>query len=160
MSSAPEEWIAFKAATQELDALLARSAALSPEARQHALIGALDRLELSCLALPEVTPDERAGDSPNTHRARYASLSSAFPELGYYYNIRAVPPDPPEEPTVGDAADDLADILRDLDGALWVEREEGWRNGVWEAKFGYEHHFGAHLADLRSYLYRLRFFGP
>jgi hypothetical protein len=160
MSDAPEEWFAFKAVARELDAILARSAALSSEARQYALIVVLDRLELACLALPEVEPDERGGDSPNTYRARYTSLSSAFPELGYYYNIRAVPPDPPEEPTVGDAADDLADILRDLDGALWVEQEEGWRNGVWEAKFGYEHHFGAHLVNLRSYLYRLRFFGP
>lgn len=132
-----------------------------PDTRQRALIIALDQLELVSLALPDIEPDVTDGEgSPNTHSERYASLSSAFPELGYYYNVRAVPPDPPEEPTIGDAADDLADILRDLDGALWVEQEQGWRNGVWEAKFGYEHHFGAHLADLRMYLYRLRFFGP
>jgi hypothetical protein len=160
MTDAPEEWIAFKAAARDLDLLVARSAAVLPEDRQHALMIALDRLELSCLALPEVEPDDSVGESPNTYTARYQSLSSAFPELGYYYTVRASPPDKPEEPTVGDAADDLADILRDLDGALWAEQHEGWRNGIWEAKFGYEHHFGAHLVGLRSYLYRLRFFGP
>lgn len=160
MNDAPKEWIEFNAVAQDLSALLARSAAMSPEERQHALIAILDRVELACLALPGVEPDEGVGESPNTHNERYAALSSAFPELGYYYNVRAVPPDPPEEPTVGDAADDLADILRDLDGALWVEQQEGWRNAIWVAKFGYEHHFGSHLVDLRAYLYRLRFFGP
>lgn len=119
----------------------------------------LSRLEVATLTLPDVAPDDREERGPNTHDARRAAVAKAFPELGYYHSIRPSTPDEAQEVTIGDAVDDLADILGDIDKAIWVEASQGWRNGVWEAKFGYEHHFGAHLVDLRSYLYRLRFFG-
>lgn len=148
-------------AVRDLEALIERAVNLSPEDRQHELIEKLNKLELACLALPNVEPDtDDDAQSPNTHMDRRRTLGAAFPELGVYHKVRPSPPEDAEEIGFGDAANDLADILRDADDALWVERCQSLPNAVWQARFNYEHHFGSHLADLRSYLYRLRFFGP
>lgn len=131
------------------------------EDRQRDLLIVLNKLELQCLALPDLTPDgDDKGASPNTYDVRRAAVSMAFPELGFYHTATPSSVDQPAEMVVGDAVNDLADILRDIDDVCWVENAEGRINAVWQAKFNYEHHFGSHLADLRSYLYRLRFFGP
>jgi hypothetical protein len=159
MSEAPESWIAFKAVALELKALVANAHKMSTEDRQVALIRALSRLEVAALDLPDVSTDKEGESGPNTYDLNRAAVTASFPELGYYHSIRPSSPVEDQEVTIGDAVDDLSDILRDIDEALWVETLKGWRKGVWEARFGYEHHFGAHLADLRSHLYRLRFFG-
>ena len=154
------EWMTYKAVASELEALLARAGQLQAEDRQKQLLQALSRLELACLDLPDVEPDDQDGNSPNTYDSRRALVASAFPEFGLYRTIRSASVDEVEEVGVGDAIDDLADILRDIDGALWTEASQSETNAIWEAKFSYEHHSGEHLVDLRSYLYRLRIFGP
>jgi hypothetical protein len=87
-------------------------------------------------------------------------IARAFPEFGYYDVIRPSPPEQEETSDIADAIEDLVEIAEDL---IWAARYDDpfdWRDGAWEAKFSYAHHTGSHLADLRLYLYRLRFFGP
>lgn len=154
------EWAAYKAVVVQLETLISSAAQLEPEDRQKRLLRVLNSLELACLDLPDVEPDDQEGNSPNTYDKRRSEVTTAFPEFGWYHSMRPSAVDEATEAGVGDAVDDLADILRDIDGVLWTEANEGESNAIWEAKFSYEHHAGSHLADLRSYLYRLRFFGP
>lgn len=152
-------WLTFKKCVEELEGLLATGQTRQPEDRQKVLLVVLNRLELACLNLPDVEPTD-GGDSPNTYDARRAQVSSAFPEFGWYHHVRPSHADEEEQVGLGDPLDDLADILRDIDDALWTETNRGMASAIWQAKFNYEHHFGSHISDLRSYLYRLRFFGP
>ncbi|HRE44990.1 MAG TPA: DUF5063 domain-containing protein [Terricaulis sp.] len=159
--SSTHAWDDFVESAQELSALIARAGSLTPEDRQRDLIAALSGLELRCLALPQVEPvDAAGGESPNTHLRWRDAIASAFPEFGLYHSIRPSPASEPESATLSDAVNGLADIMRDIDDALWENGAHGRESGIWQAKFNYEHHLGSHLADLRSYLYRLRFFGP
>jgi hypothetical protein len=84
----------------------------------------------------------------------------AFPEFGYYNFVRPDVPTGAVEPGINDAVDDLDGILADVSHALEHESQFGWERAAWEARESYEAHFGSHLVDLRSYVYRLRFIGP
>jgi hypothetical protein len=153
-------WTAFKEAVDGLESVLRNAASEEPERRQVSLLTALNHLELAVLALPDLAPETSdAGGSPDTHADRRRELQTAFPELGYYNTADMRSVDPEQKAMIGDAADDLADILRDLDDVLWREANEGVVAAIWQGRESYETHFGAHLADLRAYLYRLRFFG-
>jgi hypothetical protein len=112
--------------------------------------------------LPYVSPDADGDEAsaPNLDASWVDKVGEAFPEFGLYHKIRPAPVSEPEEALAGYAVDDLADILRDLDSALNEASARGINEGIWCAKFKYEWHFGSHLADLRSHVYRLRFFGP
>ncbi len=92
------------------------------------LAGALDRLAVAYHDAPagQAADDER--DAPETDfMESYAALGKRFPEFGLY--AVADPTEPlNDEPMVGDAIDDLADIVRELDEVLWrfdiLERDE------------------------------------
>lgn len=87
-------------------------------------------------------------------------VAQAFPDFGYYNFVRPeVPSGAAIQSGVNDAVDDLAEILADVSGALDHEGQFGWERAAWEARESYETHFGSHLVDLRSYVYRLRFIG-
>lgn len=152
-------WDDFRKVAGELEVLLARAKATAPDDRQRDLLVILSKLELVCLALPYVSPQSDTAQSPNTYDARRAQVVASFPEFGMYHHIRPSPVSDPEDHVVGDAVDDLADILADIDSAFWEEKTHGRDDGIWQAKFSYEHHLGSHLVDLRSHIYRMRFFG-
>lgn len=141
--------------------MLARANAETPERRQEQLLAALNLLELAVLALPDVEPDgDDFGQPPSVYTSRRAAVAAAFPEFGFYSKADMRSVGVPQPVLVGDAVDDLADILADLDCSLWHETHAGVTSAVWEVRQLYEMHFGAHLADLRAYVYRLRFIGP
>jgi hypothetical protein len=98
---------------------------------------------------------EPAGDEEAPSRSYaefYQRAGKAFPELGLYPYA-----DPGEEkPLVADAIDDIADIAGDLAEVLWHFDNTSVANGVWEYRFGYQHHWGDHLHSLRNYLHSTR----
>jgi hypothetical protein len=153
-------WKAFLVAVQDLEALMQRASRMAAENRQRELLILLNKLELACLALPETDPGTGDTDRASTYAVRASQVGDAFPEFGQYHKVRPSPISEQEEAGAGYAIDDLADILGDIDEALLKASIESQDSGVWHAKFSYEHHFGSHLADLRSYLHRLRFYGP
>jgi hypothetical protein len=161
MSGLAQAWGACKEAIAALERVLARASEEVSERRQEQLLAALNVLELAVLALPDVEPDgDDIEQPPHTYEARRTSVDTAFPEFGFYSTADMRNVGAPQPVLVGDAVGDLADILADIDRGLWHETHSGVNNAVWEIRQAYETHFGAHLADLRAYLYRLRFAGP
>ena len=61
---------------------------------------------------------------------------------------------------VGDAVDDITDIVGDLSEALWRYTAVGPDDAHWYFRFSYETHWGRYLHDLRSYIYAKQFYGP
>ena len=57
---------------------------------------------------------------------------------------------------IGDAIDDLTDIIIDFMDIIWYYKNTTVENAVWYMKFGYTAHWGKHLNDLLYYLYHLR----
>jgi hypothetical protein len=160
MTPPPPEWSAVKDAVAGLHAFLASAPTLATEVRHKELLRHLSILDVACLSLPSVSPEfldahELAG------RNFRPVVEASFPDFGYYNFVRPVAPgvEDDDRPVVKDAVDDLEEILSDLDRALQLEAIEGWERAVWEVQESYGIHFGAHLADLRGYLYRTCFLG-
>ena len=121
--------------------------------RLRRLAEALDRLVIEYHHAPDVEPDTVDVESPTVPYEPLAKRASAsFPELGFYADVE---PQGGLEQDVGqgDAIDDLADIARDLTDVLWHLDNLGVNDAVWEFRFGYQSHWGAHLHRLRRYLH-------
>jgi hypothetical protein len=150
----PAAWFDFERVALDLNALLALAPTLPLEFRAVRLTELLNRLEIAVLGLPEMTP---SGELSSVAPERREDVASAFPEFGWYSAVSPSSPDNEEASVVSDACDDLAEILRDVDCALLTAKSCGWIDGAWEARESYAVHMGRHLADLRSYIYYLRF---
>jgi len=93
----------------------------------------------------------------HAYRALRLTASERFPSLGLYGMPDVWKPGRDEEPTVGDAIDDIADIALDL---LRVRRgwdEVGETAALWELRFSFESHWEAHLRGLQLYLFQRRY---
>ena len=56
---------------------------------------------------------------------------------------------------LGDGISDVAEIGQDLMEVLWLLENVGADDAVWMYRWGYHHHWGGHLHNLRRYLHRL-----
>jgi len=92
-----------------------------------------------------------------SYKKRREICSARFPFLGYY-NL-------PENIThqigetswlVGDAIDDLADILGDLQEVLGCYEKNYSNDALWHFSFGYRSHWGYHAENLLWYLHALQ----
>ena len=119
-----------------------------PDAARRAL-SLVTRLYLAALALPSRWCGDRAEVEPPPSPARregYPALVARLPFLQYgeVFDPRPVPPG---EPVVGDLADDLVDILEEVDAGLrWLEAGHP-DEAVWEWGFGLVHHWGEHATS-------------
>jgi hypothetical protein len=105
-------------------------------------------LYLAALALP------RAGEfadepwtSPADLRHRPSPSFAArlpFQLYGEVFDPRKVPP---EQPVVGDLADDLSDIFGDVDRGLVAFEAGRGQEAVWEWGFYLAHHWGEHATS-------------
>ena len=108
------------------------------------------------LTLPDGMADPEV-DAPRIDDAVWKRMYERFGTLPIrYYAVVADPSVvPPEEAVVGDASDDLADIYRDLRAGLDLYRAGLLPNAVWEWRFHFEVHWGAHalgcLVALHAY---------
>ena len=86
----------------------------------------------------------------------YSRIGKRFSELGYYGVA-----DPAEvfeiQPTLGDAIDDLADIVRDLEEVLWRLEHLGLDDAHHEFRASFEIHWGRHARELALCLHSQRF---
>lgn len=120
------------------------------------LAQALDELAVAYHQAPEGDPADDESDPPGAeyadYKERYASLRERFSGLGLY--AVADPTEPVnEEPLVGDAIDDLADIEGDLQNVLWRFENLGPNDAHWHFRFLYQIHWGRHLRELSQYLH-------
>jgi hypothetical protein len=115
-------------------------------ARQALLhISALYRAAL--LLPPSRGPEDSGADDSFTvehkeWKAVYAA-SSRLP-FQYYSEIFDPLPVPPEEPVVGDLADGIADIYRDVVTGLCMYGAGKEDDALWEWDFNFAHHWGEH----------------
>ena len=124
----------------------------------EALARDLDRL---ALAYAETPPGDPSEDERTPPRLDYVTtrdvVRERFSDLGFYGVVFDPLRVPPEEPVIGDAVDDIADIIGDLSEVLWRYETLGIDDANWDFRFGYEIHWGRHLHELRFYLYVKRF---
>lgn len=118
----------------------------------RALLDRLAVLATSVQARP-VSAAEAQLPSPAFVRARVAER---FPRLGLYTAPNhEVGHDVGQEPLIGDAVDDLADIARDLAGVEDLFRRGHPDDAVWTFTFLYRIHWGEHLRCLAWFLHGL-----
>ena len=108
------------------------------------------------------TPDVKGETFADTQKQNYTAIRSLvirhFPELGLYNLPQAITDHIGQtDIVVGDAVDDLTDIVCDLSGVIWCFEHTDENDALWHLRFGYQHHWGKHLRTLQLYLYSLQF---
>jgi hypothetical protein len=81
-------------------------------------------------------------DEWNLIYARASTLP--FKNYGEVFNPISVPP---EEPSVGDIADDIADIYRDVASGLRLYEGGNAVDARWEWSFNFQYHWGRHACS-------------
>lgn len=83
------------------------------------------------------------------------NIKSNFPEFGFY-NIVLNPKDniSGAEIVLGDAIDDLNDIIIDLLEVKWRLENNSFDDGIWYFKFIFENHTKFHILGLLNYLHK------
>jgi hypothetical protein len=118
---------------------------------------ALDELVLVYHHCPPGDPTGPEADPPrDSFRIPYAVMGAHFPDYGYYASA-----DPTkvldEEPCVGDAIDDLIEIVRDLREVSWRFDALGPDDAHWHLRFLFRINWGGHLRSLSHYLHVKQF---
>jgi hypothetical protein len=115
---------------------------------------ALDRLALA-YHFADAPFDETQYPDPARadYQALYERIKVRFPRLGYYDDKIGLVEK--SERSIGDAAEDLADIAVDLQDVLLRRQANGERDALWHFRFGFETHWGRHLRCLQLYLHEL-----
>jgi hypothetical protein len=121
----------------------------------------LDELALARWSCP--APDDVEGvEPPRAPDADVkAVLCERFPEFDVYRTVGPLRDDGEldftEEPLLGDAIDDLLDIVHELRAAVWLREHSGERIAAAHLAWSFDVHWGQHLRDLQGYLhFRLR----
>jgi hypothetical protein len=119
------------------------------------LARSLDQLALAYHDCPQGSPADAEPGGPD-FLPKYSEVGARFPDFGYYASA-----DPTtaldEKPTVGDAIDDLVDIVRDLREVSWRHDVLGADDAHWHFRFLFQIHWGRHLRDLSLYLHARQF---
>lgn len=119
------------------------------------LARALDETALAYYDCPEGSPAEAEPVMPDFHPL-YADIGARFPNYGYYASAdQAEVLD--DKPAVGDAVDDLLDIVRDLREVSWRYDALGADDAHWHFRLLFQIHWGRHLRDLSLYLHATQF---
>jgi Domain of unknown function (DUF5063) len=117
------------------------------------LAQALDELAMAYHETPDCEPADDDGDPPKSdYNERCRALAERFSDLGNYAVADPVEP-LNDKPLVGDAIDDLADIVADLEEVVWRFENLGANDAHWYFKMLYQIHWGRHLRELSLYLH-------
>jgi hypothetical protein len=124
------------------------------EPSEERLSAALDDLAVSYRSVPDREPGSDDRKPPETsYDALRTKIGCRFPSL-YLYAIALEPLDPtPALSGVGDALDDLVDIVRDLQDVLWRFSNTSEADAHWRFRLSFETHWGEHMRHLALYLY-------
>ena len=119
----------------------------------------LDELDLLLVQtkVPDFTYDET--DYPDAPEKDYGQLretiSNKFPELGFYCTADGEPKTIEKaEVLLGDAIDDLTDIVGDLKEVQWYFKNTSANNALWHLKQNFMSHWGLHARELQLHLHK------
>ncbi|MCP5022632.1 MAG: DUF5063 domain-containing protein [bacterium] len=127
------------------------------EANEAALQRLLDQLDRArdCV---EFEFDDRVYPEPPEwpYETRRALICERFERYGMYDVTDPARDLGHENMTdVGDAIDDIADIVGELSDVVWLWEHTSQGNALWYFHFSYKTHWGEHLRELKSYLLAL-----
>lgn len=82
------------------------------------------------------------------------NVSSNFKEFGFYKTIRNINDMDNNlmDHTIGDAIDDLSDIITDLLEIKWRIENNSLNNGLWFFQFIFQSHTQQHIIDLLNFM--------
>jgi hypothetical protein len=122
----------------------------SDEARLAATARALDRLSLAYHEGADLSAQDSEGEPPQRdYQALREMVGERFPTLGYYATAPAGET-LEAEVTMGDAIDDLTDIYSELMDVAWCFANTTAEDAVRLYRFGFAHHWGRHVCDVRG----------
>jgi Domain of unknown function (DUF5063) len=135
------------------------STALAPEERLARLPGALDSLAVTVRDISYVIDETDYPEVPTKdYQATYQVVGRHFPVLGYYNVAGSITQEiGKSEVLVGDAIDDIVDILLELKGVLWRFDNTSVDDALWDLNQSFQSHWGLHLRNLQLYLHVLAF---
>lgn len=120
------------------------------------LYGLLSKLELFTLRIDldsgfDIDPDQEYERLDYNDLRK--ELSKRFPELGYYHSVlnRLKVSEQPDQ-AIGDALDDLCDVVIDVAMAEQAFLADDSSNALWELRLSYDTHWARHLVALKLYL--------
>ena len=138
------EVLAFRTAAEQFCAWV-EVPAEDAEQELHLAMRHVSELYTLALAMPGADPDPSVPDQSldkNDHEAVYMRFKRLpFQYYGEVFDTTRVPP---EEPTVGDLADDLLDIYTDVKGGLAYFAKGHPEQAVFHWKFTWGVHWGRH----------------
>lgn len=110
--------------------------------------------------ISEITPtDPPVGEEipENDFPAIRKAVEKTFPEWGYYNVAGSITENvgASEEVHVGDAIDDVSDIVNDLKMVLWSYQHESEEMAIWHLLYSYKMHWRGHLRSLQFYVHCL-----
>ena len=108
-------------------------------ASNKTLVAELD-LVLVCTQIPEFAYDETAYPDPPTrdYQRLRAEISKNFPQLGHYCTAEGNPQQIDKASVlVGDAIEDLTDIVADLIEVHWCFKNTSFTNALWHFEFSF-----------------------
>ena len=123
--------------------------------RVQALILVLDQLTTEVQTV-EYDYDETDYDDPPglAYDSLRNQIAPLFPEFGFYNTVIHVSEQVGQtEFGVGDAIDDLADILSDLKEVEWRYRNTSVADALFHFQLTYRNHWGRHARDLQLYMH-------
>jgi hypothetical protein len=131
----------------------------SGDANYRNLYGLLTKLELYTL---RIDLDSGFDINPEVEYARLdyndlrKELSKSFKDLSYYHsvlNLLKVHEKPDQ--AMGDAMDDLCDIVMDVTESEQAFLANDESNGLWSLRFSFDTHWAEHLIAIKAYLLNL-----
>ena len=95
-------------------------------------------------------------DAPDTNYGELRTVvEKKFPTLGYYHTSDfEEPAEDNGEVSLGDAIDDIVDIIAELKVVKWYFENTSRNNAIWHFVTGFRSHWGGHVRELQTYLYR------
>lgn len=118
--------------------------------RVAATARALDRLSLAYHDGTDINNAPSEAEPPERdYQALREKVAANYPTLGYY---AAAPAGETldADMTVGDAIDDLTDIYSELLDVRWCLEHTGEEDAMRLYRFGFSHHWGRHVCDVRG----------
>ncbi|MCB1505871.1 MAG: DUF5063 domain-containing protein [Hyphomicrobiaceae bacterium] len=119
-------------------------------ARIAATARALDQLSLAYHDGADIENAPGEAEPPQReYQALRETVATRFPTLGYYATAPAGET-LDTDVTVGDAIDDLTDIYSELQDVAWCFASTSPEDAVRLFRFGFAHHWGRHVCDVRG----------